>query len=78
MKLFEQFIVVDRFSDVKINQKPWNVSEQVKLTFTLVSKATIFSALCGPFFPYFDNLPTYRGLSWTFGGPPTPCPRGHI
>ena len=30
------------------------------------------------FLSYFDHLPTYRGLSWTFGAPPTPCPRGHI
>ena len=22
-------------------------------------------------------LPTYRGLSWTFGTLPTPCPHGH-
>ena len=34
--------------------------------------------LCGPIFVLFDHLPTYRGLSWTFGAPPTPCPRGHI
>ena len=26
---------------------------------------------------YFDHLPTYRGLSWTFSALPTPCPRGH-
>ena len=26
---------------------------------------------------FSDHLPTYRGLSWTFGAPPTPCPRGH-
>ena len=29
------------------------------------------------FLSYFDHLPTCRGLSWTFGALPTPCPRGH-
>ena len=25
---------------------------------------------------FSDHLPTYCGLSWTFGALPTPCPRG--
>ena len=29
------------------------------------------------FLSYFDHLPTYSGLSWTFGALPTLCPRGH-
>ena len=29
------------------------------------------------FLSYFDHLPTYRGLPWTFGALPTLCPRGH-
>ena len=29
------------------------------------------------FLTYSDHLPTYRGLTWTFGALPTPCPRGH-
>ena len=36
-----------------------------------------FTNYVDQFFTYFDHLPTYRGLSWTFGAPPTPCPRGH-
>ena len=29
------------------------------------------------FLSYFHHLPTYRGLSWTFGALPSLCPRGH-
>ena len=29
------------------------------------------------FLSYFDHLPTYRGLSWTFSALPTLYPRGH-
>ena len=36
-----------------------------------------FTNYVDQFLTYFDHLPTYRGLSWTFGAPPTPCPRGH-
>ena len=37
-----------------------------------------FTNYVDQFLTCFDHLPTYRGLSWTFGAPPTPCPRGHI
>ena len=36
-----------------------------------------FTNYVDQFLTYFDHLPTYRGLSWTFGAPPTPCPHGH-
>ena len=36
-----------------------------------------FTNYMDQFLTYFDHLPTYRGLSWTFGALPTPCPRGH-
>ena len=27
---------------------------------------------------FFDHPPTPSGQAWTFGLPPTPCPRGHL
>ena len=36
-----------------------------------------FTNYVDQFLTYFDHPPTYRGLSWTFGALPTPCPRGH-
>ena len=36
-----------------------------------------FTNYVDQFVTYFDHLPTYRGLSWTFGALPTTCPRGH-
>ena len=36
-----------------------------------------FTNYVDQFLTYSDHLPTYRGLSWTFGALPTPCPRGH-
>ena len=30
------------------------------------------------FLPFVNHPPTPSGQAWTFGLPPTPCPRGHL
>ena len=55
-----------------------NGTGRLKCPITHVADRGSFTNYVDQFLTYFDHLPTYRGLSWTFGAPPTPCPRGHV